>query len=120
MLTFNMDSEGILKLEPHGTLTEDDFARLTAFVDPYLINHRDIHGVLVHSKSFPGWDSFAGFAAHVRFVRDHHKKIERIAVVTDSPIGGLAKTLGQHFIMAEIKSFSYADYEKALNWLKAP
>jgi hypothetical protein len=114
-----MNSEGILVVEPHGTLNEEDFARLTFFVDDYLADHADIQGVLIHSKSFPGWDSFAGFAAHIRFVRNHHQKVERVAVVTDSSAAHLAETLGKHFIAAEVKHFPYADYDKALNWLKA-
>ena len=33
---------------------------------------------------------FAGFTAHMPFVRDHHKEVERLAIVTDSPLAGIA------------------------------
>lgn len=61
---------------------------------------------------------FAGFTAHIRFVRNHQQKIERVALVTDSPIARVAEALAKHFTVAEIKHFPFADYEKALSWLK--
>ena len=54
----------------------------------------------------------------MHFVREHHKKVRRVAVVTDSHFAGIAESLGNHFISAEIKHFPYSDCVKALNWLK--
>jgi SpoIIAA-like len=113
-----MKPEGIVVLKPKATLSKEDFAGLSATVDAYLADHASIHGVLIHAESFPGWDSFAGFTAHIRFVRNHQQKVERVALVTDSPVARVAEALGKHFIAAEIKHFPFADYEKALSWLK--
>jgi hypothetical protein len=44
-------------------------------------------------------------AAHFRFVKDHHKRIKKIAVVTDSAMGTLAEKLASHFVSATIKHF---------------
>jgi SpoIIAA-like len=110
--------EGILVLQPSESLSEEDFVRLSASVDAYLADHASIHGVLIHAKAFPGWENFAGFTAHMLFVRNHHQKIERVALVTDSPVARVAEALAKHFIAAEIKHFPFAGYEKALNWLK--
>ena len=110
--------EGILVLKPNESLGKEDFAGLGASVDAYLADHDSIHGVLIHAEPFPGWENFAGLTAHIRFVRNHHQKIERVALVTDSPVGRVAEALAKHFIAADIKHFPFADYEKALNWLK--
>jgi hypothetical protein len=112
--------EGILVLTPAAPLSREDFAGLSALVDGYLATHTSLHGVLVHSESFPGWDSFAGFTAHVRFVREHERKIDRVAIVTNSPIAGAAAALAKLFITADIRHFAFADYKAALAWLKAP
>jgi hypothetical protein len=112
--------EGILLLTPTGPLRKEDFAGLSALVDGYLANHTNLHGVLVHSESFPGWDSFGSFTAHFRFLREHERKIDRVALVTDSPIAGAAEAMVQLFISAHIKPFRFADYNLALAWLKAP
>lgn len=114
-----MMSEGILVLEPHAPLTKEDFSGLSAAVDSYLSDHAKLQGVLIHAKTFPGWDSFGGFTAHMHFVREHHKEVERVSVVTDSRIAGIAESLGKHFTSAEVKHFPFFDETKALNWLKA-
>ena len=113
-----LEPEGILILKPDAPLREEDFAKMGAAVDAYLADHARLHGVLIHAGAFPGWENFAGFAAHIRFVRSHEEKIERIAVVTDSPFAKVAEALGKHFIAAEIRRFAFADYDAALAWLK--
>ena len=110
--------EGILVLNPHAPLSKEDFAGLSAAVDSYLSDHAKLHGVLIHSKGFPGWENFGGFTAHMHFVREHHKKVERVAVVTDSQFAGMAESLGKHFTSAEVRHFPFSDDVKALDWLK--
>jgi hypothetical protein len=112
--------EGILLLTPTVPLSKEDFAGVGELVDGYLASHTNLHGVLVHSESFPGWDSFGGFRAHVRFLRDHERKIDRVALVTDSPVAGAAEAISRLFISADIRHFGFADYKVALAWLKAP
>ena len=114
-----MKPEGIVVLKPRAPLSKEDFAGLTAAVDSYLSDHAKLRGVLIQSKQFPGWENFGGFTAHMHFVRDHHKKVERVAVVTDSPVAGIAESLGKHFTSAEVKRFPFPDDAKALDWLKA-
>ena len=112
--------EGILVLKPNASLNKEDFAVLSASVDAYLAEHARVHGVLIHAEAFPGWENFAGFAAHIRFVRNHEQKIERLALVTDSFVARVAEALAKHFVAAEIKHFPFSEYEKALDWLKTP
>lgn len=119
MLNFSiMNPEGILSITPKAPLSKDDFASLSAFVDSYLSDHAKLHGVLIHSKDFPGWENFGGFIAHMHFVGEHHKRVERIAVATDSMIAGIAESIGNHFTSAEVRHFPFADDAKALDWLK--
>lgn len=113
-----MKPEGILIITPHAPLSEADFGGLSAAVDAYLSGHPMLHGVMIHAEAFPGWESFGGFTAHMRFVGEHHKKVERVALVTDSKFAAIAESLGMHFSVAEIKHFPFADDEQALEWLK--
>lgn len=109
--------EGILVLKPGAPLSKEDFGGLSAAVNGYLSDHAKLSGVLIHSKGFPGWENFGGFTAHMHFVRDHHKEVERIAIVTDSHFAGVAQLLGTHFTSAEVRHFPFSDDAKALNWL---
>jgi len=52
-----------------------------------------------------------------RFVRDHHKRIKRIAVVTDSHLGDVAEHLTSHFVKAEIRHFPAGQIEAARQWI---
>ena len=120
MLNYSiMKPEGILLLRPSAPLSKEDFDGLSADVDVYLSEHGRLHGVMVRAKGFPGWENFGGFTAHMHFVRQHHKQVERLAVVTDSPMGDMAALLGKHFTSAEVRHFAFADEAKALEWLQA-
>src|ERR1039457_1950210 len=113
-----MKPEGILVLKPHAPLNKEDFGGLSAAVDSYLSDHTKLHGVLIHSRKFPGWENFGGFTAHMHFVHDHHKRVERVAVVSDSPVAGVAESLAKHFTSADIRHFPFSQEANALEWLK--
>ena len=112
-----MKPEGVLVLKPHAPLSKEDFGGLSAAVDAYLSDHVRLHGILIHTEKFPGWENFAGFTAHMHFVQDHHKRVERVAIVTDSPIAGMAEAFANHFTSAEVKHFPFPDDTAALDWL---
>ena len=114
-----LKDDGILIVTPEGALEPEDFAKLAKEVDPYIAANIKLHGLMIYTKSFPGWESFAGMISHFKFIRDHHKHIEKIAAVTDSSIMSLAPKIGNHFLKAEIKRFKYKDKEAALAWLKS-
>jgi len=104
-----MEPQGILMLEPRTPISKEDFEGLSATVDGYLAQHAKLHGVLVHTREFPGYENFDGFIAHMHFVRKHHTQVERVAVVTDSVFASIAETLGKHFIAADVRHFPFAD-----------
>lgn len=114
-----MKPEGILVLKPNAALSKQDFDGISAVVDSYLLDHARLHGVLIHTKGFPGWENFGGFTAHLHFVREHHKKVDRVAIATDSQFAAIAESLGKHFTSAEIKHYPFSEAAKALEWLEA-
>lgn len=88
MLTVNLDEiDGIAILEPDGELSETDFISASKIIDPYIEKSGKLNGLIIHVKSFPGWDSFSALLTHLSFVKDHHKKVAYIAFVTESPLG---------------------------------
>jgi len=113
-----MKPEGILVLKPHAPLSKGESDRLTAAVDAYLSDHARLHGVMIQSKLFPAWETFAGFTAHMRFGAEHHKKVERVALVTDSKVADIVESLGKYFISADVRHFPFGDETKALGWLE--
>ena len=117
MLSVEIDKKnGIAILEPDGPLSKDDFIHAAKVIDPYIEKNGQFNGLLIHTKTFPGWESFAGLSSHLKFVQEHHKKVSRVALSTDSLIGNFAEAIASHFVNAEIKLFSYEELEQARNW----
>jgi SpoIIAA-like len=118
MLNVNLDEkQGIATLEPVGELTKSDFVSASKIIDPYIGKFGELKGLIINVKSFPGWDSFGTLIKHLKFIRDHHKNVSRVAFVTDSPIGSFAEHVASHFVNAVIKHFSFDQLEDAQKWI---
>jgi hypothetical protein len=117
MLEHHLDSRGILHLHPKGALAKEDFANLGKTVDPYIEKQGDLTGIILDVAKFPGWDSLGAMAAHIRFVRDHHRRVKKIAVVTDAKLGDVAEKIASHFVAATIKHFPAGQAQAAEQWI---
>jgi len=120
MLNYELNrTEGILILKPMGPLESTDFEKLAREVDPYIIENGTLNGLMIYIKSFPGWDNFAAFLSHMKFVKNHHQKIKKIAAVTGSGFLSIMPQVANHFMQAEVRHFDYDNKDAALNWLKS-
>ena len=113
------ETTGIVILEPDGMLSKADFASVASIIDPYLEKTGNLNGIIIHVKSFPGWDSFSTLITHLKFVKEHQKKISHVAFVSDSPIGEFAEHVAGHFVNAEVKSFFFNELEKSIKWISS-
>lgn len=119
MLTVTLEeADGIAILEPSGELTENDFIRAASLIDPLIEEKGKLAGIIIHTRAFPGWDSFSAMVGHLKFVKHHHEKIERMALVTDSMVKNIGEKLVTHFVGAEIKAFDYDAMEDATAWIR--
>jgi len=114
-----MLDEKILIITPEGSLKSTDFEKLTEEVDPYIEAMGTLNGLMIYTESFPGWENFAALLSHMKFVKDHHHKIKKVAAVTDSNFLSILPRVANYFVHAEVKHFSYEDKDVALDWLKA-
>lgn len=110
--------EGILIIHPKASLEAADFEGLAREIDPYIEANGNLHGLLLDAESFPGWADCAAVLAHLKFVREHHRKIEKVAVVSDSSFLNAAPKIAAHFVQAEIRPFSRSQRDEALRWLR--
>jgi hypothetical protein len=118
MIEHKLDSENsILYLWPKSALEQSDFAQLAKIVDPYIEATGGLVGLIIETNSFPGWEDFTALATHFRFVKNHHRHIKKIALVTDSAIGNIAELLVTHFVSAQIKHFNSSESEAARHWV---
>jgi hypothetical protein len=109
---------GILVVEPKGALSADDFLAIARTIDPHIEEHGKLTGLLIDAPSFPGWDSFGALIQHLKFVRDHHRRIDRVAAVTDNAFLQIAPRIAAHLAHPEIRVFAGDDRAQALAWLQ--
>lgn len=112
-----LQAEGVLIITPEAPLEATDFENLAQEIDPYIEANGKLHGVMIDAESFPGWKDFAGLIAHMRFVKNHHQKIEKLAVVSDSNFLSFAPAIAKHFVQAQVKHYPHVQREEALRWL---
>lgn len=117
MLDIEYDAaRNCFRLEPSGKLTEADFTALTAEFNARVNETDSIPNLVIHAATFPGWADFSGFVKHFGFLRDHHRMIERVALVSDSRILDIAPRIARHLVAVDIRHFPEDELEAALDW----
>ena len=104
-------------IEPQGPLSRDDFEAIAKKIDPVIEKGEQLDGLIIRTRAFPGWKSFADFIEHFRFVKNHHRAIDRIALVTDTPVAQIFPLIVSHFVSAEVRQFDFDDYDAAVTWV---
>lgn len=106
----------VLVLRPSGPIETDDISAVRAKVEALLEGGSHLAGLMIEAPGFPGWKDFAGMSSHLRFLRDHHRDIPRVAIVSDSRFLTALPKLARHFIGAEFRHFDAGDSGAALEW----
>lgn len=120
MIDYHLDpATAVLTLRPESALQKSDFVELSKVVDPQIEEHGDLNGLIIEAPHFPGWDSFGALITHMRFIRDHHKHVKKIAIVTDAHMADVAERLAAHFVAADIRHFPSGDITEARSWIAA-
>ena len=118
MISHELDeSAGVLIVRPEGKLRIQDFQALSQAVEPFIEKKGGLSGLIIVTEKFPGWANFNGMVEHIKFVQSHHRKIAKVALVTDSKVADVAESLGKHFVKASIKHFPFNDLESAKSWM---
>ncbi len=121
MLKIDLDKKAsTLILEPKEAFQCKDFEEVTKLVDPFIQSSGQLKGIIIYVKDFHGWDSFSALVRHLKFIKNHHKKVSHIAFVTDSLIGDLAEHMGSHFVQAQVKHFPFTHLKEVKQWIHEP
>jgi hypothetical protein len=118
MIAYELDKEQkLLIIRPEGPLSEQDFKTVAGAIDPFIEESGSLAGLVIQAATFPGWQDFAGLVGHLKFVKGHHKQIQKIAAVTDDKLVAIFPKMAGHFVSAEIKHFSSGEFEAAKAWV---
>ncbi len=114
------DAHRCFLLEPAGKLTRQDFERLNEQFNAREGASGNIPNLVIHSRDFPGWTNFGALIEHLKFVHDHQKTIDKIALVSDARILDIVQHVARHFLAAQIRHFPATELTAALEWVAAP
>ena len=118
MLIVELDeATGMAILKPDGALSKKDFLYASSVIDPYIEKAGKLNGLIISTRKFPGWESFGSLIKNFKFIKEHHKKLSHVAIVTDSVLGDFAERIVTHFVPAEIKHFAFDELSKAQSWI---
>ena len=119
MLSFDLiRTDGILIITPEEKLGKDDFMAVSREVDPFIETKGSLAGIMIVARKFPGWEDFNSFISHVKFIRDHHRKVKKVAFVAEGSVMSLLPGIGGHFVAAEVRHFPMEERDSAMAWLK--
>jgi hypothetical protein len=112
-----IEDKGIIKIFPETSLEKEDFERLELLIDSWHERHGALHGVMIKTGHFPGWEDLDAMLQHFRFVREHHDQVRRVALVTDGALGTAAQRIAGPFLNAEVRNFSSREDKQAEDWV---
>ena len=119
MLHFErLNDRNILIITADGPLEEADFAKFAEQIETKSPSQNPPTRLMIRAESFPGWDNFEAFVAHLKFVSEHHQQIERIAIVTDSEFLKIMPHIAGLLVHPKIKQFDLRETDEALAWLE--
>ncbi|WGL16915.1 STAS/SEC14 domain-containing protein [Microbulbifer bruguierae] len=107
----------ILEIRPVADLKPSEFRALAAQVDPVICAHGNLQGLLIDARHVRGWQNFAALISNCVFIRNQHRHLHRIAVLSDNIMLGFMPQLLNHFVSAEVRPFPAEAEELALDWL---
>lgn len=110
-------STNLLTISPEGAISAEDIAELKQAANDYINANDRVPNLLIHAKSFPGWEDFSAMTRHIQFVRNHQKMISKVAIVGDGVLLNLLPPLADVFVSARLRHFPEKALDRAKSWL---
>jgi hypothetical protein len=110
------ERENIFVLTPDGAIGADDIAAVNEQVNTYINTCDRIPNLVVRASSLPHWKDFQALAAHFKFIKNHHKVVKKVAIVSDSSLIWLIRPIVNQFTGAKVRRFPERAFDDAVNW----
>lgn len=117
MLKIKNDTDNIIEATVNGTLQVEDFSKLGKTADELIKKHGKLR-VLVDIADFNGWQDMHAAEQHFNFVKGHHQKVERLAVVTGQNWQNWIAAMARVFVHPDVEIFDHKNIDKAKKWIR--
>lgn len=108
--------ENIVILSPEGAIGLSDIDSFTEQMNTYINDTDQVPNIVIHAKKAPHWENVKTMKEHLGFVKSRHKLVEKIAIVSDSKMLWMAKSMVGHFVHANVRSFNEGSLLDAISW----
>ncbi len=109
-------SENLFVMSAEGAVGAADFKSLGEAIDGYINEHDEIPSLVFRLNGLPHWKDLGALIAHFRLVKDHHRIIPKVAIVSDSGALAVIRPFVDQFTGAKIRRFPSNAFEDAVNW----
>ena len=116
MLTIKHDTGNLVEITATGLLKAEDFRDFKERADALIKEHGHIR-ILINASDFDGWENREAAEKHLSFVKTHHEKVERLAIVTGHMWQHWLAALAQVFVHPKVKILDRDQVEEARKWL---
>jgi hypothetical protein len=116
MIKTEIISGNALKILAPEKFKADDFSQIAPQVDSLILQHGKIR-LLIDASKCNGWKNVAAFEKHVRFVKNHQQKVERIAVIVGHEWQHWLIIAVRMFVHPKVRTYDENEANEAQQWL---
>ncbi len=116
MIKTEVISANALKITVPEKLKAEDVREIAPQIDALISEHGQIR-LLIDASGFSGWENVATFETHAKFIKSHHQKVERIAVIVAHDWQHWLIGAVRVFIHPEVRAFDKRHESEALRWI---
>jgi hypothetical protein len=116
MIRTEIISPNALRIIVPEKLKADDFRKIAPQVDSIISQFGKIR-LLIDASQFSGWENIAAFENHAGFVKNHHNRVERIAVVVAHDWQHWLIGTVRIFVHPEVRAYDEGHEREALQWI---
>ncbi len=103
-------------IEPDGLIRAEDMDALSAEINGYINETDRVPNLVIHTRSVPYWANFDALRKHLNFVKGHHNLVGKVAIVSDSKLLWLGKSVVENFVSAKVRRFNEDAIDDAISW----
>jgi SpoIIAA-like len=112
------ERHNIFVLTPPKSITSDDIAELNRQMNDYVNAHDKVPNLVLRADQVPAWKNFEALADHIKFVKNHHRLVKKVAIVSDDRLIWLVRPVVDAFTGAKVRRFSADAFDKAYAWAR--
>ena len=109
-------SGNALKVVPPEKLRADDFSQVAPQIDGLISQHGQIR-LLIDASGFRGWENISAFEHHAGFVKNHHRNVERIAIIVAHDWQHWLIGTFRIFVHPKVRAYDKSQEAEARQWI---